>query len=65
MTITMKALAITPMSYYIFQGGSRVIQAPLGRASADTKKRGGIHVSNILEKFWFRKCCDSVIYMLT
>lgn len=50
MTITMKALAITPMSYYIFQGGSRVIQAPLGRASADTKKRGGIHVTNILEK---------------
>ena len=49
--MTMKALAITPMSYYIFQGGSRVIQAPLGRASADTKKRGGIHVSNILEKF--------------
>ena len=63
MTITMKALAITPMSYYIFQGGSRVIQAPLGRASADTKKRGGIHVSNILEKFWFRKCCNLYAYL--
>ena len=63
MTMTMKALAITPMSYYIFQGGSRVIQAPLGRASADTKKRGGIHVTNILEKFWFRKCCNLYAYL--
>ena len=63
MTMTMKALAFTPMSYYIFQGGSRVIQAPLGRASADTKKRGGIHVTNILEKFWFRKCCNLYAYL--